>query len=164
MTTIHYMPGATRITTTGSRPDFTCGGCKSRWSGYHMAHCTVCHQTFGSTASFDRHRDRSDTSINTVACRHPSELALHWVEVRRAWCESWSETRVTVTQNDNRNSEPPTDDDGWVIVGYTDGGQQYSPDFNVIDTPPPTITISSIYADPGSFRTYYQPDHGPQQQ
>lgn len=93
---IRYMPGATTTNTGSNHLDFTCGTCETRWSGYRMAHCTTCHQTFGSVSSFDRHRSRIDET--NVHCVPPEDIGLFWVELRRAWCESWSTTEVRVAE------------------------------------------------------------------
>jgi hypothetical protein len=45
-----------------------------------MAHCSICHMTFGSVKSFDKHRSNE-------ICSHPSELDLIYNETRKAWTE-----------------------------------------------------------------------------
>lgn len=42
-------------------PAYTCGGCRNTWTGLAMAHCSACHQTFGSVNQFDRHRSQVGT-------------------------------------------------------------------------------------------------------
>lgn len=48
---------------------FTCRGCDATWAGLAMAHCGCCHETFTTTANFDRHR-------RDFACREPGAAGL----------------------------------------------------------------------------------------
>ncbi len=44
-----------RATNTGV-PLAVCGGCPARWRSRRLAHCGLCHRSFGSVDLFDRHR------------------------------------------------------------------------------------------------------------
>lgn len=47
----------------------SCGGCGSRWSGYNVSHCSVCHRTFSGVTYFDIHRSGDE-------CRDPEVIGL----------------------------------------------------------------------------------------
>lgn len=58
---------------------FKCPHCQSRWSGYNVAHCATCHETFGGMSGFDKHRVGkcdSNPARDTRRCAHPSEVGL----------------------------------------------------------------------------------------
>lgn len=58
-----------------------CNGCDRRWSGMNMAHCSVCHHTFGGVGSFDKHRSGSKPGTKTGIrrageCTPPADIGL----------------------------------------------------------------------------------------
>lgn len=64
----------------------TCGGCDRTWTGYSMAHCSRCHQTFGGVSSFDHHRSNG-------ACKYPAELGLVFNANRNCWSDEYRGSR-----------------------------------------------------------------------
>lgn len=55
----------------------TCSGCDKRWSGFNMAHCSVCHETFGGVGSFDKHRAGTKDKCRSIGeCTPPAEMGL----------------------------------------------------------------------------------------
>lgn len=66
-------PGQTREATTG----VCSGGCEARIAGTSGAHCTVCHETFGSVRGFDRHRSNG-------TCLDPAGIGMERLD-RGGW-------------------------------------------------------------------------------
>lgn len=48
-------------------PVFTCGGCDNTWTAGGAAHCSGCHRTFSTTATFDKHRAAGRCVIGKLA-------------------------------------------------------------------------------------------------
>jgi hypothetical protein len=81
------------------RTAFTCAGCNNTWTGNVMAHCATCHVTYGSVASFDRHRRiprewRNRTPRTHAGCAEPEEIGLYWNPTRNCWSEAYSVTKT----------------------------------------------------------------------
>lgn len=54
-----------------------CNRCTKRWSGFNMAHCASCHETFGGVGSFDKHRAGSkDKQRVQGECTPPADIGL----------------------------------------------------------------------------------------
>lgn len=60
------------------------------WRGYNMAHCSVCHTTFGSVNSFDRHRVGG-------TCAPPTSIGLNYNTTRHCWSETYNGVRQHAT-------------------------------------------------------------------
>jgi hypothetical protein len=63
---------------SGPRKPNTCGGCTNTWMGHTCAHCSVCHETFGSVRSFDLHRKGS-------RCADPAAMGLKRNVRKKCW-------------------------------------------------------------------------------
>lgn len=94
-------PGGPARKAYNQRTAFTCGGCDRTWTGNVMAHCSVCHETFGSVASFDRHRRKpADDAIRDghpvrrtpAGCTFPPDLGLYRNPTRSCWSETYNGT------------------------------------------------------------------------
>ncbi|WP_214365623.1 hypothetical protein [Pseudonocardia sp. H11422] len=61
-------------------PTIWCAGCGHLWTALGAAHCTACHEHFGSVSAFDRHRGAAGERGH---CHDPAAVGL----VRRdgAW-------------------------------------------------------------------------------
>lgn len=63
--------------TQARRAPHGCHGCTTRWSGFGIAHCGACHETFGGVGGFDKHRAGSkDRRFQQGECTDPSLLGL----------------------------------------------------------------------------------------
>lgn len=56
-----------------------CQTCRAEWTSLVAAHCRKCHETFGTTKLFDRHR-------KNYTCLHPEALDL-MLDTHDVWRE-----------------------------------------------------------------------------
>lgn len=47
-----------------------CYGCGKEWTAAGLAHCKECHEDFGSTSAFDRHRTGTYARTDVTANQH----------------------------------------------------------------------------------------------
>jgi hypothetical protein len=62
---------------TPAKPTHGCNRCEARWYGFNMAHCSVCHRTFGGVGGFDKHRagNKGGTQVQGE-CADPADIGL----------------------------------------------------------------------------------------
>lgn len=68
-------------------PKAVCGGCSATWQSLALAHCSVCHHSFGSVDLFDRHRDsRGERGTCVLPKRNGITLVDGvWREAPKVW-------------------------------------------------------------------------------